>query len=485
MLKKFITSQVVDEFLQDNQNHVKMLMGPVGSGKSSACCVHMYMTAMNMPPGKDGIRRCKWGVVRNTYSQLKTTTIRTWLNWFPEEYFGKVRGDSPLTHVIKNDEVHIEIIFLAVESLNDVVRLKSLELTAVYVNEAQFFQSRELMQTFIERTNRYPDKHTTGGSLGKPLVIMDCNPPSNRHWIYQIFEKERPEGFKIYKMPAALIKTEEGKWANNPDCDYLWQVTEDGHEPRYWLDLAQGATEEYIKVSLCGEYGVLEEGRAIHPEYNDRFHYVDYNIQPNAQREIGLGWDFGNTPACAVVQLMPNGQFAILEEFWTEYMSLREFAHEIVVPALDRKYPWWRHSHNSCHDPSGDAMTPGGGTCATILREAGVISYAADSNKAEFRRDALKYFLTRMPGGVPGLILSKDCAMIREGLMGKFKYELIKSTALSENKQYKEQPAKNLHSHICEALEYIATKYATTSKNSANGEDRSHLFTFSRSWASQ
>ncbi|CAB4202092.1 hypothetical protein UFOVP1361_55 [uncultured Caudovirales phage] len=462
--KEFRCSTVVQAFLDDATSNVKMLMGPVGSGKSSACCIHMYMTAMNMPRGKDGKKRCKWGVVRNTYSQLKTTTIRTWCTWFPEEIFGKVRGDSPLTHVIKNHEVEIEVIFLAVESLTDVQRLKSLELTAIYINEAQFFESRELMQTFIERTNRFPDKHITGGSLGKPLVIMDCNPPSNRHWIYQIFEKERPNGFAIYKMPPALIQNDDGTYRNNPDADYLWQVAEEGHEPSYWLDLAKGATQEYVNVSLMGKYGVLEEGRAIHPEYNDSLHYASRIIDANSDLEIGLGWDFGNTPACAVVQLMPNSQFVILAEFWTEYMSLREFAQNIVVPELDRMYPFWRKNYLSYHDPAGGAMNPDGSTCLSILSECGINSQPAISNSPVFRRDALKYFLTRMPGGSPGFVLSSRCDMLREGLMGKFKYELIKSSAFSESKQYQEKPMKNMHSHICEALEYIATAYASVSK---------------------
>jgi hypothetical protein len=450
-----------------------------------------------MPAGKDGKRRCKWGVLRNTYSQLKTTTIRTWCTWFPEEVFGKVKGDSPMAHIIKNDDVELEVIFLAIESLRDVQRLKSLELTAIYVNEAQFFASRELMQTFVERTNRYPDKHITGGSLNKPLVIMDCNPPSNRHWIYKIFEEERPDGFAIYKMPPALIELDDGSYKNNPKADYLWQLSnekvdkngellldKDGdityEETTYYTNLAKGATKEYIDVSIMGKYGVLEDGRAIHAEYNDRLHFSGRVIEASDKVEIGLGWDFGNTPACVVVQLMPDGQFVILDEFWTEYMSVRDFAENVVIPQLDKKYPWWRKNYTSYHDPSGQAMNADGGTCMRILAEAGVSSYPAESNAPQFRRDALKYFLTRMPGGEPGLLLSSRCSMIREGLMGKFKYKLIKSSEMSDTKAYEEKPEKNLHSHICESLEYIASAYASVSKLPASSGSKS--YEISKTW---
>ena len=213
-----------------------------------------------------------------------------------------------------------------------------------------------------------------------------------------------------------------------------------------------------------GEYGVLEDGRAIHPEYNDSIHYLNNKIIAAEDVEIGLGWDFGNTPACAVVQLMPNGQLVVIDEFWTEYMSLRDFAGNIVVPQLDKKYPWWRGNYISYHDPSGTSMNEMGGNSGSILEESGVTSYPAASNKPVLRRDALKYFLTRMPGGVPSFLLSSNTQMIREGLMGKFKYKLIKSTSMSDEKGYEDKPDKNMHSHICESLEYIAMAYAGVSK---------------------
>src|SRR6516165_518404 len=67
---------------------VSILMGPIGSGKSVACFLRMWRHANEQHPGRAGIRRTRWAVVRNNYPALRTTTMRTFLDVFPERAFG-------------------------------------------------------------------------------------------------------------------------------------------------------------------------------------------------------------------------------------------------------------------------------------------------------------------------------------------------------------------------------------------------------------
>lgn len=463
--RTFICNRTAEAFLKDTWSDVLLLFGPVGTGKSSACCVKIWMLAHSMPPGFDGIKRCRVGVVRKTYSQLSTTTVRTWQEWFPGMDFGDVKGDSPMTHVIKSDDFELEVVFLAVEKLADIDRLKSFEFTAIYVNEAQFFEDPEILNTFLERTNRYPGP-LFGGGLGKLLLFMDCNPPSKRHWIYTLFEQKQTPGFAMYKLPAAILKDAQGKYYNNPEADYIKLLGPD--KQNYWLDLARlASSEEYIRTQLMGEYGIVEGGLPVHPEFRGVIHKAQKIIKYNPMVQVGLGIDFGNTPACAVVQLMPDGYLCVLQEYWCTHMSVREFFRDIVIPGLDKDFKGWRNNYTSVHDPAGQSMNADGGTCQIILRDLGIISHPAASNSLQYRRDALKYFLTK----IPGLLVAENCVMISEGLEGKFKYPLIQSTALSGDKQYQETPKKNMWSHICEALEYIASEYASNVKIPAESEE--------------
>ena len=59
-------------------------------------------------------------IIRNTNPQLKTTTIKTWLDWFPETTFGNFAYSVPFTHKIHFHDVELEVIFLALDRPEDV-----------------------------------------------------------------------------------------------------------------------------------------------------------------------------------------------------------------------------------------------------------------------------------------------------------------------------------------------------------------------------
>ena len=76
---------------------VRGLMGPVGSGKSVACCMEILSRAIRQRPNPSNIRKSRWAAIRNTYGELKTTTIKTWQAWVddsvcPIVYDSPIRG---------------------------------------------------------------------------------------------------------------------------------------------------------------------------------------------------------------------------------------------------------------------------------------------------------------------------------------------------------------------------------------------------------
>ena len=102
--------ETLKNFLKDN-NFLRGLRGPVGSGKSVACCIEVIRRALLQKPSEDGKRKSRWAVIRNTNPQLKTTTIKTWLDWFPEEEWGRFGWSVPYTHNIKKGDIELEVIF--------------------------------------------------------------------------------------------------------------------------------------------------------------------------------------------------------------------------------------------------------------------------------------------------------------------------------------------------------------------------------------
>ena len=131
---------VAKTFMKD-PSFVRGLRGPVGSGKSVTCCMEIMRKATQQKPNEKGVRRTRWAVVRNTNPQLKTTTIKTWRDWFDDD-LGRFIWSPPYTHHLNfaladKTIVECEVIFLALDKTEDVKKLLSLELTGVWVNEAR------------------------------------------------------------------------------------------------------------------------------------------------------------------------------------------------------------------------------------------------------------------------------------------------------------------------------------------------------------
>jgi hypothetical protein len=449
---------------------VKFLKGPVGCGKSVACAIDEYKIACLQEPNSYGKRRTRIGVIRNTYPELKTTTIKTWLEWFPEEHFGRIKWDSPITHHIKIGDLDMEVMFLALDSETDIKKLRSLEFTLIYLNEAQYIP-KIIFNVCRERINRFPPKKD-GVPITWAGILLDSNPPDTDHWLYKTFEEEKPEGFERFNYAAALVKVDKAPtdgtlhasslngsiYVNNTEADYV--VVQ--NDPQYWLKLVTGNTDDYIRVNLLGEYGFVKHGKPVHPEYNDLLHFANKELKADPNLEIGFGWDFGLTPAIAIVQMTPRGQLMVLDELCTDDMGLRSFTSDVVIPHLDKHYPWWRSKYVSDNDPSGSNRSQTDErSCEMILKELGIDSRGASSNQETPRRDALKYFLGKMVDGQPAFIVSNKCKMIRKGLMGGFHYARVKVVG---DDRYHDKPVKNIYSHIMEALEYICMRYSAINK---------------------
>ena len=169
---------VLKSFMK-NDTFFRGIRGPVGSGKSVGCCVEVFRRALEQEKAPDGKRKSRSAIIRNTNPQLRTTTIKTWLDWFPENDWGKFTWSVPYTDNINKGEIELEVIFLALDRPEDVKKLLSLELTGIWINEA-----REIPKSIVDacsmRVGRYPSMRDGGPSWYG--VICDTNPPDVDHW---------------------------------------------------------------------------------------------------------------------------------------------------------------------------------------------------------------------------------------------------------------------------------------------------------------
>jgi len=444
---------VAAEFHQAS-NFVRGLMGPVGSGKSSACCSEIVMRALAQKPWFDGVRRSRWAIIRNTYPELKSTTIKTWQTWFPQNV-APIRWDTPITSFMRIDDIgdgtsmELEVIFLALDSELDTGKLRSLELTGAWINEGSEIP-KAVFDMCTQRVGRYPSKLKGGPTWCG--VIIDTNPPDDDHWYYQMAEVDTPEGWMFFRQPGGLyIDHDDGKYKPNPDAENVDNLP-NGHG--YYLQQLGGKQDSWINVFLLGNYGTTADGKPVFPEWNDRVHVAGEELQPTRGLPIILGWDFGLTPACIIGQQMPNGRLHILEEIISEDMGIREFASDVVRPILTTRYSgFMRHSEG---DPAGAirAQTDTR-TCFMELNECGIPTEPAKTNDWIPRRESVAYFLTRMIDGGPGLLLDPRCTTLRKGFNGRYRYERMK---VAGSARYRDRPVKDQFSHPHDALQYLCMR---------------------------
>jgi phage terminase large subunit len=438
-----------------DNSFVRVIMGPYGSGKSTWALTEIVQRACSAPVWHAGRRRSRWGIVRNTSGELSSTTLASWLSWFEE--LGDVRKrQKPIMtyeHVFNdgNGIVELELLFIALDRPEDVRKIKSLELTGCYINELSEVPQAALAH-MKGRVNRYPSK----AFCTEPYwsgIIADTNPPEDDHWIYKDFELNTYENHKLFKQPPGLLK-HDGKWIRNPNADNA------NHLPNnYYEMLAEGQSQEFIKVFCLGEYGSVGFGKRVYPEFNPDFHAVE-SLNAIQGEQLILGWDFGLTPACVVIQLSARGQLLILKEYVGDGMGIRTFAESVVIPSIAKDFPYCKIGL-SIGDPAGNARNEivEEMSCIGELNSLGIPTSSARTNDIDPRLGSVRYFLNRMVDGKPSLLLDRRlCPTLFKGFVKDYVFARV---AVSGEERYKDKPNKNMASHPMDALGYACLEIAS------------------------
>jgi hypothetical protein len=394
--------------------------------------------AHEQKPSPDGIRRSRWAVVRNSYRQLCDTTIKTFHDWFPPKIFGEYRITDHSYFLTKFPGVELEVLFRALDRPDQVSNLLSLELTGAWFNEA-----REIPQSIIEamdgRIGRYPSPRDGGASwLG---MIMDTNPPDDDSYIYKVFEKVRPDGWEIFKQPSGL----------SPYAENIKNLPKD-----YYINLAKGKDEMYVRVYIHGQYGYMQKGKPVFSGFVDNVHVAPRVLEPIKGIDLLVGMDFGLQPCCTIAQITPYGQLRILDELVSDGMAIKQFCLNQLLPLLRQKY--FGFNIMGYGDPAGNSrVQTDESTCFDVLHSAeiGLVNViSAETNAIVPRINAVERFLNRMTKGEPGFLLSPNCSHLRKALNGGYHYALEKTFRGGEQ-ETKMVPVKNFSSHISDSLQYL------------------------------
>lgn len=432
-----------------SKSPVKYVEGPWGSGKSTGCVFEILMRAMRQQP-KNGVRRSRWAIVRNTYPELKSTTIKTFQRWVPQNV-------APVVYTVPiqckfvqkladGTVMDLEVVFMALDGPEDAAKLLSLEVTGFYVNEAREI-IWEVFEPLIGRKGRYPETekdaegNVTYGPT-EPGVILDSNAPRTSHWLYEKFHTGKtPEGWELFQQPPAVyFDVATDQWVVNPDAENLSHLP-DGY---YQEQLALG--EEHIRVNLACEPGMTRKGKPIFSKYSDVKHVAKEVLLPKRGTSILLGVDFGLTPAVIVAQLNYKG-LVLLDELPATDESLEDFLDDYVLPLLRSKYQGY--SVVACGDPTGGGRSAiNKMTSIMVMMGRGIKTVPAVTNDFTKRKEAVDWFL----GRDEGFVVSPHLTFTREAMGAGYVYKEVRNNS----GQVLDKADKNEYSHIADAIQYLA-----------------------------
>lgn len=477
---RYSAGLTAQRFHADSTSSVRMLLGPRGTGKSVSCLFEGVTRGCEQAPAADKVRYTRGVVIRSTYPLLTTTTLKTILAWFPSP-LSTVRMAAPITVTLRlplddGTTAHIEMVLISADRPADVAKLKSLEATWVWLNEVVGDTDsedsgipKEIFDQASGSINRYPPKAIA--PLTWSGIFGDTNPCDTDHWFYKHFELLKPAGHTLYHQPPAMFYTGDQYLVRNiGQAHPLGDAENVENLPagwKYYEDMIQGKTREWIKVYVSGQYGTVSTGRPVYPEYSDGRHFSLRPLDIYRGLPLVMGADnSGLNQAIVIGQVAPTGQLRVLDSILAN-CGVRTFYGEILRPLMARKYAGVGFSIMG--DPAGNIRaTTDESTAYDIMRECGYPAIPAPTNDFIPRREAVAALLKRSVGdGEPGFIISSDCGgLLRDGLIGKYRFERLRVSGRSD--EFKDSPVKDKYSHEQDALQYLAMLVEGTGRANQN-----------------
>lgn len=418
----FSPPKSVQGFLTSS-SFISLIVGPVGSTKTSAGIMKIAYMAKQMAPCKDGVRRSRCVWIRNTNQMLHDTSIPDFLKWFPDGQAGTLEKVK-MRFVLKFDDVECEVLFRGLEDQNDVRRLLSLQISFAVMDEF-----REINQQIFEavqgRLGRYPDKSMVpprpewgNDEKGLPIggCVKDDGTPNKHIWgmtnppdldtFWETFLTSPPTNASVFFQPSGLSQ----------EADWLQYLPSD-----YYENLAEGKSQDWIDVYINAQFGKSLAGRPVFSSFKQDLHVAKQPLILQSSPLI-IGVDAGLTPTATICQLDYQGRLLVHDSISGESMGALRFIREMLKPLLTNKY-----GNKPCSiiiDPAAfQRAQTDERTVADMFKNEGFKVTPARTNTITARIAAVDNFLTRTVDGKPAVLFDPCCKGLIMAMRSKYRYK--------------------------------------------------------------
>lgn len=426
----------VGKFLQSTA-FAKIIMGPVGSGKTTGLLFDIPKMAAEQRKSPDGIRRFRAVIVRNTYAQLQDTSLKSWFTWFPEGTAGDYARTNKV-FTMRFDDVECEVWFRPLDTAEDVKKLLSVEASVICFDEAREINP-EIWQAASGRVGRYPSKKDGGPykENGEPNFGLraSTNPPDGDTYWSELIENP-PENTEVFIQPSAL----------SPEAENLENLPDN-----YYENLCQGKSEDWIDVYVRSKMGKSLAGQPVFKAFTSEIHVAKEELKPTALNgTLMIGIDNGLSPAAVLGQVDYSGRVLAYDSISADGLGALRFCREKLKPLLARKYPGFKVLLVA--DPAciQRAQTDEK-TIVDIYKSEGFQVVVAKTNALQARIASVDYYLTRTVDGKSSILLCPvGCKPLIQSMRGKYRYK-TNTKGETDTTPEKSHP----FSDLADALQYL------------------------------
>lgn len=400
----------------NSEKRIRIVRGPVGSGKSSAMVMELLkLSALQTPDPKDGIRRTRGVIVRNTMPQLESTSLKT-----VQELLRPIIDYRPSdkTIWIKQGDIEAEWILMPLDRPENVQRLLSLDLTYAWLSELRELPVQILLDV-LSRCGRYPSMMHGGprwhGVIGETNSFdedSDWNKVLEEQWL---IDKPLPDTWDYFVQPGA----------RDPGAENVENLTGGYYEGLIESNSAEWV-EQYVDnivaPSLSGEAVFRSSFRATGSN-GSPWHVAKDLIPPVPGNMLVVGMDFGRHPAAVIGQMDPKGRILVLDECIGDNMGVEQFVNTLLRPLLSRR-DYQRLPVGVVGDPSGVARSQiGEESVFQALKRLGLANQPAQTNNIDPRLRAVEKWLLQSRDAGPALMISPTCEKLIMALRAKYRYD--------------------------------------------------------------
>jgi len=425
----------------------RLIAGPVGSGKTTACLFELFRRACEQAPAADGYRYTRFAIVRQTLKQLKDTVLKDITAWLDGVAEYKVSENT--VHILVGD-VRSECLLIPLDDMDDQRRLLSMQLTGAWMSES-IEMDVGIISPLAGRCGRYPAANLGGSSwMG---IIADTNMPAEGSPWHDFMETNTPPDWQIFIQPSGMSESAENlQWLTQTPETLKLPETDPARIAQgrtYYERFIRSNSPDWCKRYVHAQYGDDPSGAAVYREsFKQSWHVVD-EVIPVSSHPILLGLDFGRDPCAVLCQPDHRGRLLVLEEIIAEDIGLELQLQRAIKPILLSE----RYIGKPIiivGDPAGkQRSTLYEETSFDLIKREGLMAYPAPTNDVARRVDAVDSWLLASREGGPAILIDRQrCPTLIRALAGGYRYGRTKTG------QRKPVPDKNKYSHVMDAFQY-------------------------------